>query len=170
VLIYVPRKEAAFGEFFRVLRPGGRLSLFEPINSFRSAEVRWGVFGVDMGPVADLAARVAAAYASPAPEQDPMLNFDERDLLRLAGQAGFTALELSYRAEVEVPAPPASTDWDVLKKMAPNPLAPTYEEAVARTLAGADRDRFEAHLRATLAAGTPLRTTQATAYLRAIRP
>jgi arsenite methyltransferase len=170
VLIYVQRKDAAFAEFFRVLRPGGRLSLFEPINSFRTAEVRWGLFGVDMRPVAELAAKVAAVYTSRAPEQDPMLNFDERDLLRLAGQAGFTALDLSYRAEVEVPAPPASTDWDVLKKMAPNPLAPTYEEAVAGTLTGADRDRFEAHLRATLAAGGPLRTTQATAYLRAVRP
>ena len=34
VLIYVERKRRAFAEFFRVLRPDGRLSLFEPINRF----------------------------------------------------------------------------------------------------------------------------------------
>ena len=34
VLIYVADKQLAFGEFARVLRPGGRISLFEPINRF----------------------------------------------------------------------------------------------------------------------------------------
>ena len=32
VLIYVEDKAAAFGEFFRVLRPGGRISLFEELQ------------------------------------------------------------------------------------------------------------------------------------------
>ena len=32
VLIYVAAKAASFREFARVLRPGGRLSIFEPIN------------------------------------------------------------------------------------------------------------------------------------------
>ena len=34
MLIYVDRKDAAFSEFHRVLRPGGRLSIFEPINQY----------------------------------------------------------------------------------------------------------------------------------------
>jgi len=34
VLIYVEDKRRAFSEFHRVLRPGGRLSVFEPINRF----------------------------------------------------------------------------------------------------------------------------------------
>jgi arsenite methyltransferase len=38
VLIYVRDKRRAFAEFYRVLRPGGRLSIFEPIASFREPE------------------------------------------------------------------------------------------------------------------------------------
>lgn len=34
VLIYVHDKAAALQAFYRVLRPGGRLSIFEPINSY----------------------------------------------------------------------------------------------------------------------------------------
>ncbi len=34
VLIYVEDKRRAFEEFYRVLKPGGRLSIFEPINRF----------------------------------------------------------------------------------------------------------------------------------------
>lgn len=170
VLIYVERKQAAFAEFFRVLRPGGRLSIFEPINSFAAAAASRSLFGLDMTPVADLVAKLRRAYASKPKEQDPMLNFDERDLLRWAAGAGLAAMELDYRAEVEVPTPLPTTDWDVLKKTAPNPLAPTVEEALAQTLTDQERDRFENHVRAVLADGTPARTTLATAYLHAIRP
>ena len=38
VVIYVTEKQRAFDEFHRVLRPGGRLSMFEPINSFAFPE------------------------------------------------------------------------------------------------------------------------------------
>ena len=169
VLIYVRRKPAAFAEFFRVLRPGGRLSIFEPINSFSMALESHNLFGLDLAPVADLAGKLRRVWTPVPPEQDPMLDFDERDLLRLARDAGFTALELDYRAEVEVPAPAPTTDWDTLKRTAPNPLAPTVEEALTQALTGAERDRFEAHVRSVLAAGTPIRPILATAYLRAVR-
>jgi len=170
VLIYVPGKQAAFAEFFRVLRPGGRLSIFEPINSFAVPAAGDDLFGLDLAAVADLAAKVRRAYLGVPTEQNPMLNFDERDLLRWAQAAGFAALELDYRAEVQVPEPLPTTDWEVLKKTAPNPLAPTFEEALAQMLTDHERDRLEDHVRAVLAAGTPARKTLASAYLRAIRP
>jgi arsenite methyltransferase len=56
VLIYVPDKPRAFAEFFRVLRPGGRLSLFEPINRFGMDQPSW-----DAGPVQELRDRVRAS-------------------------------------------------------------------------------------------------------------
>jgi arsenite methyltransferase len=77
VLIYEADKAAAFSEFHRVLRPGGRLSLSEPINRYSNF---LGSF--DPGPVADLTARVRALFeAIQPPDSDPMLNFDERDLV-----------------------------------------------------------------------------------------
>jgi arsenite methyltransferase len=105
VLIYVHRKQEAFAEFFRVLRPGGRLSVFEPINGFAADDRGGGMLGMDLSPVADLAAKVFGGHARAPRAEDPMLNFDERDLLRWARDAGFGALQLDYHADVEVPAP-----------------------------------------------------------------
>jgi arsenite methyltransferase len=166
VLIYVQDKRAAFAEFFRALRPGGRLSIFEPINRFESAG---NLFGYDLTPVADLAAKVRAAFLDGNPDQHPMLNFDERDLVAWAREAGFASVALDYRAEVDVPAPPPG-EWDALKRTAPNPLAPTYEEAMAATLTDAERDRLEGYFRGLIAAGTPARRTAATAFLSAVHP
>jgi len=55
VLIYVGDKRRAFEEFHRALRPDGRLSVFEPVGSFRGREPRGVFLGCDVGPVADLA-------------------------------------------------------------------------------------------------------------------
>ena len=83
VLIYVDDKAEAAREFFRVLRDGGRVSIFEPINRHNARLSDAFDFG-------DLRERVGAwerrKYENPA---DPMLNFDERDLQRMFREAGF---------------------------------------------------------------------------------
>src|SRR3712207_3084521 len=84
VLIYVKDKRRAFAEFHRVLRRGGRISLFEPINRFGMAE-RSCTWGYDLnGEAAKLMAKLSTHEATFQPPDDPMLDFDERDLLRLA--------------------------------------------------------------------------------------
>src|SRR5438105_2674671 len=82
VLIYVGEKEGAFREFFRVLRPGGTVSLFEPINRFGIDDRRQGFWGYPSNGLHELAERVEAVYAAIQPSSDPMLDFDERDLVR----------------------------------------------------------------------------------------
>ena len=165
VLIYVSRKDVAFAEFRRVLRPGGRLSIFEPINRFLVQHRPDDMFGLGDSPVAELLAKVRGAFR----DGQPMIDFDERDLLRWAVEAGFAAVELDYRAQLDVPAEPI-TDWATLKNTAPNPLAPTYGEAMAATLTPAEQQRLDEHMTARAEAGTPTRRTMATAFLRAELP
>lgn len=104
VLIYVHDKQRALREFHRVLGPGGRLSIFEPINSFRFPRPRNRFCGYDVGPVQDLADKVRAVYRQAAADERPMLDFDERDLFAFAEKAGFREIHLDYSAEI-VPRP-----------------------------------------------------------------
>ncbi|MET8229671.1 class I SAM-dependent methyltransferase [Micromonospora sp. NPDC005298] len=166
VLIYSDRKATAFAEFFRVLRPGGRLSLFEPINRFQLQHRPDELFGLGGSPVHDLVAKVRNVYQG---RTQPMVDFDERDLMTWAETSGFEAVELDYRAQLDVPAEPI-TDWDEIKRVAPNPLVPTYGEAIAAALTDDERERLDAHMAALAAARTPTRRTTAIAFLRALRP
>jgi SAM-dependent methyltransferase len=116
VLIYVRDKRACFGEFARVLRPGGRLSIFEPINRFGQAQWTGSQFsGIDVTPVRPLVDRLREAYRRGLPADDPMLDFDERDLFALAEEAGFYPVELSLAAEVR---PARAAAWDVFANSA----------------------------------------------------
>ena len=58
--------------------------------------------GYDMTPVKPLAARLEAFYESiQPPGADPMLDFDERDLVRHAERAGFADVSLELRVTVK---------------------------------------------------------------------
>ncbi len=139
VLIYVKEKTKAFAEFHRVLRPEGRISLFEPINTFCQD------WPYDFGPVEEIKSKLDAVYeAIQPPGEDPMLDFDERDLIRLAEQAGFFPIELDYRAEI---VPMERLRWDTFLHMSGNPKIPTLEEAMDQALEPQERERLSAHLR-----------------------
>ena len=168
VLIYLRDKLPAFNEFFRVLRPGGRLSIFEPINSFALPEPEPIYRGLDVTPVLDLARRIRAV--SVPPEEHPLLGFDERDLLGWTESAGFSAIRLDYRAEVEVrPHRGAECGWETYKRIAGNPLDPTLEESMDRALTPEERERFEAYLRPLVDGGAPVTERRAYVLMRAVK-
>jgi arsenite methyltransferase len=152
VLIYVDRKREAFREFFRVLRPGGRLSIFEPINRFGFPEPPGQLFGYDVTPIEVIAAKVRTFYDRVhPPDTDSMLNFDERDLLAFAQETGFREIHLAYQADIG--PNPFALAWDIYLKTSFNPRAPTLEEAMRESLTPAEAAAFEGYFRPLMDAG-----------------
>jgi SAM-dependent methyltransferase len=175
VLIYVQAKQQAFHEFYRVLKPGGRLSIFEPINRFCYPEPPQMFLGYDVAPIQEIAGKVRAVFERiHAPESSPLLNFDERDLLTYAERAGLAEIHMELPATIKQPKPLDSRDattspkWETLLKSSGNPLNPTLGEALAQALSPQEAERFTAYLR-------PLVETmqgherQAVAYLWAVK-
>ncbi len=76
-----------------------------------------------------------------------MIDFDERDLLALAEEAGFVDLRLNLVAEVKTAPDGAILDCDVLLDSSPNPLAPTLREAMEAALTVEETERLTAILR-----------------------
>lgn len=166
VLAYVAPKQRAFAEFSRVLRPGGRISLYEPVNRHVHPGPADRLDGYDVSPVRDLADKLKALFERrQPPETDPMFDFDERDLLAFAEQAGFGERHLELRVDVR---PHAPTDWNVFARSAPNPLALTLEEAMAEVLTPAEAEAFSGHLRPLVERGDGTFTT-AVAYVWAVK-
>lgn len=161
VLIYVKDKRRVFAEFHRVLRPGGRMSLFEPINRLNRFGRAW-----DAAPIQELEDRVKGVFERLQPlDTDPMLDFDERDLVDLAEGVGFAEIDLTLEVEVK---PPEPLPWDTFLDMAWNPNIPTMREVLEDVLTAEERERYAAHMRPLVEQGRGSRT-MASAYLRATK-
>jgi len=167
VLIYVDRKDRAFAEFFRVLRPGGRISIGEPINRFSYPEPRGQFLGYDVMPVVEVADKLEAFFdREERPKISAMMDFDERDLIAIAQRTGFGNIHLDLQAHIKAPRP---EDWTRFIQSAGNPLSPTLEEAMIASLTSDDRERFTAHLKPLVESGTGAER-RAFAYLSAEKP
>jgi arsenite methyltransferase len=166
VLIYVPAKGQAFREFQRVLRDGGELSIFEPINRFAFPEPPNRFGGYDVRPVAHLAQKVEAVFLRlQPPDSDPMTDFDERDLFAQAEQAGFGEIHLELQAWAK---PQKEGSWAGFLNTAGNPKIPTIAEAMQEALTPAESERFTAHLRPLVESGQGVHR-MAVAYLWGVK-
>lgn len=145
VLIYVSEKQKAFDEFYRVLRPGGMLSIFEPINRFAFPEPPNRFGGYDVTPVVEIARKLEALYEQIQPTgTDPMTDFDERDLIAQAEKAGFDEVHLELQIEVK---PHENDDWSAFLHTAGNPKIPTMAEAMEQVLTPREVETFTSYLR-----------------------
>lgn len=152
VLIYVADKAKAFTEFYRVLKGNGRISIFEPINSFGYPPPRHIFSGFDVTPIMEITGKIRAAYAELQPEEtDPMLNFDERDLFSLAEAAGFSEIDLELKLELK-PSPEILT-WDGFLNIAPNPKVPSLAEIMAEVLSNDEQEQLVSYLRPLVQSG-----------------
>ena len=166
VLIYVSAKQRAFAEFYRLLKPNGILSIFEPINRFAYPEPPQRFCGYDVAPVVEITNKVKAVYGSlQPPDTDPMTDFDERDLIDCAEQAGFTQINLELQVEIK---PPDDASWEAFIHVAGNPKIPTLEEAMQQALTPSEREAFVQHLRPLVAARQGQQRS-AVAYLWAVK-
>lgn len=164
VVIYVPEKQRAFDELYRVLKPGGRLSLFEPLNSYAYPEPDETFYGIalpdDLRPLAD---RVKAVWRTiDLPEYNAMHDWSERDLLRWVEHAGFA--ELAYDVHFEVERAEPIENFDVRWRQAGNPLVPSIQEAIEAVLTAEEQARFVPWLRTNAEAGG-FRQRSASGYL-----
>ena len=166
VLIYVRDKAAAFRSFHRVLRDGGRFSLFEPINQFPRGKDHWRDWSQIEG-LSAIVAKLRAVYEERQPRDDPMLDFDEHDLFTHAQRAGFSQIDLALEAKLEPPRP--GIKWETMIRSSGNPKIPTLEEAMAQALTADERARFEASVRPQVEGGTGRPVSSAVAYLWAAR-
>jgi arsenite methyltransferase len=160
VLIYVEDKARAFEEFHRVLRTGGRASLWEPINRLNSGRPSVPT------EVQELDDRLTRIFEGLQPrDSDPMLNFDDRDLVELAEAAGFERVYLTLEVKTESPEP---MRWEAYLNTAWNPKLPTLGEAMAQVLTHDEQERYEAHVRPLVETGRGSRR-MAFAYLLAVK-
>jgi len=90
VLIYISDLQRAFAEMARVLRPGGRLSIFEPVNARRRHDANLQL------PPADLH-RIDMAFRQATPAARSMFGFDELSVSRYAKHNGFR--DVAYQSE-----------------------------------------------------------------------
>ena len=95
-----------------------------------------------------------------------MLDFDERDLIKLAEEAGFFPIELELEAVVRASKP---GPWEAFLNSSGNPKIPTIGEAMDQALTPEERERFAEHLRPLVEEGKGI-WRMAHAYLRAVKP
>lgn len=175
VLMYSGDKPKAFSEIFRVLRGGGVYTGFEPINRFGADEPGRGellYMGFDFSEIAELAEPVLREIQplsrAAALREDPILNYDERDLLRLLKDAGFGFIRLEYEATMTPPTTP-QMDWEHIYTIPQNPTVPSLEEAARRALPEEERQVFVKYARNLVATLTPP-FRQAFSYLVGVKP
>jgi arsenite methyltransferase len=143
VLIYVVDKPTAFASLYRVLRPGGRISLFEPINRLMFPEPDGRFCGYDLSSVGELVARVHAIFTAGEPaDRTAMMGFDDRDLAKLAEEAGFDPVHVECHIDIERGGGDSAISLEALLDGAPNPNAPTMREAVDAALTAPEQAQF----------------------------
>ncbi|HET6512851.1 MAG TPA: methyltransferase domain-containing protein [Candidatus Kapabacteria bacterium] len=169
VLIYVDDKEKAMSEIYRVLKPGGRFSFFEPINSFSAQDKptdKMTMLGVDLSHIPEIYHKIKAYKDSERSVNTPMLDFDERNLLTKVKDAGFAKVKMIYEAQIDSTyhQPP----YDSILHSVPNPNAMSLHEILDKALTAEERSVFEDFVRPRMHL-TPVTMRQALAYVSAVK-
>jgi ubiquinone/menaquinone biosynthesis C-methylase UbiE len=153
VLVYVPDKAAVAREFHRLLKPGGRISIAEPIYRDEALNLE------------SLARQLASQPEGPATrdnwlflrwksaqmpstlaeiEASPLTNFSEHDLVTIFERAGFGDIHLELHIDTRKLA---AQSWESILDAAPRPNTPTLREVMASRFTEEERRYFESIVR-----------------------
>jgi arsenite methyltransferase len=182
-LAYVPDKIAAFHEFFRVLRPRGRLSLAEPIlqdEAFEACSLGKLIAAQpghkDIDFLRLLYKWKSAQY--PVTEEriwhNPITNYSERDLVRFARHAGFVEIHVELHIDHRLSAigdggGGGAASWDAFVSISPHPGAPNLRQIMADRFTPEERSRLEQIMRPQVE-GRRWISTDVVAYMTAVKP
>lgn len=175
VLAYVLDKAGAMREFHRVLRPGGRISLAEPVfqdDALAALAIRAVIDSTPAGrlnPLTVLLHRWKAAQYPDTEEKilkSPIANYSERDMLRFAQLAGFSELHLELHIDT---LPSIVHSWEVFINSSPHPLAPPLSVIMAGQFTAEERQLFERSMRPVVEDEKAV-TTDRMLYLTAKKP
>jgi ubiquinone/menaquinone biosynthesis C-methylase UbiE len=170
VLIYLDDKAAGVRELCRVLKPGGRASIFEPINELGDQVARRVRATGFYEPLQPEWGEIRAYYDAHKQEWwGTLVGWDERDLIGWFEAAGFSSVKLSYEYTAGIrPRPPKKADIAAGLSARPNPNQPSYEE-VAREVLGVRADAYLARVARFTASSRGARSGSAFVYLVAKR-
>jgi arsenite methyltransferase len=176
VLAYVANKEVALREFHRILKPGGRISLAEPImqdDAFAACALKRMIDerGTESPgePFLPLLHRWKAAQFPDTQEKitaSPIANFSERTLFESIRVSGFTQIHLELHIDL---LPSTIPSWKVFLESSPHPWAPPLSTILADVFTPEERQTFEKTMRPLVESGQAL-TTRRTAYFNAVKP
>ena len=175
VLTYLADKQAALRGFRRILKPGGRISIAEPIfqdDAFLATALREQV-AAQADQAQDrflpLLHRWKAAQYPDTQDKianSPIANYSERTLFEFARSAGFSEIHMELHFDLR---PSVVRSWDVFLRASPHPWAPPPSVILAQHFTAEERGQFEKAMRPIVEAPDAVTTTRIV-YLTATRP
>jgi arsenite methyltransferase len=175
VLAYVTDKSAALREFYRVLKPGGRISIAEPIlqdDAFAATALRTMIESKavqSQDRFLPLLHRWKAAQYPDTNEKianSPIANYSERNLFEYVRLSGFIEIHLELHIDM---LPSIITSWDVFLTGSPHPWAPPLSTVLAEQFTPEERQFFEQIMRPIVESPDAVTTTRIV-YINAVKP